>query len=179
LRRTQKKQKREREVKLNIQLEQAYAGTTLNVTLEAPSTKEQQRFKIKIPPGAKEGDRLKLKDPNVIVVLHIEPHPRFELEGRDITAPLEIAPWEAALGAEVETKTPGGVVKVRVPPGTSSGQKLRLRGQGLPVKPGKDGEPGDLYVKLKIVMPRTVSEREKELWKQLAEASTFDPRATS
>jgi curved DNA-binding protein len=179
LRRTQKKQKREREVKLNIQLEQAYTGTTLNVTLEAPSTKEQQRFKIKIPPGAKEGDRLKLKDPNVIVVLHIEPHPRFELEGRDITAILEVAPWEAALGAEVELKTPGGVVKVRVPPATSSGQKLRLRGQGLPLKPGKDGEPGDLYVKLKIVMPRTVSDKEKELWKQLAESSTFDPRATT
>lgn len=179
LRRTQKKQKKEREVKLNIPLEQAYTGTTLNVTLEAPSTKEQQRFKIKIPPGAKEGDRLKLKDPNVIVVLHVEPHPNFELDGRDITTTLEITPWEAALGLEVELKTPGGVARVRVPPGSSSGQKLRLRGLGLPLKPGKEGEPGDLFVRLKIVIPRNTSDKAKELWKQLAEACDFDPRSNT
>jgi curved DNA-binding protein len=176
LRRAQKKQKREREVKLSITLEQAYTGTTLNVTLEAPGTKEQQRFKIKIPPGAKEGDRLKLKEPTLIVVLHVEPHPNFDLDGRDISTTLQIAPWEAVLGAEVELKTPGGSVKVRIPPGTSSGQKLRLRGQGLPLKPGKEGDPGDLYVKMKIVVPKIISDKTKELWKQLADASAFDPR---
>lgn len=172
----QKKQKRDREVKLSITLEQAYTGTTLNVTLEAPGTKEQQRFKIKIPPGAKEGDRMKLKEPTIVVVLHVEPHPNFDLEGRDISTTLQIAPWEAALGAEVELKTPGGIVKVRIPGGTSSGQKLRLRGQGLPLKPGKEGEPGDLYVKMKIVIPKTASDKAKELWKQLADVSGFDPR---
>ncbi|MCK6545247.1 DnaJ domain-containing protein [Myxococcota bacterium] len=178
LRKSQKKKpkKPEREVKLTIPLEQAFNGTTLSITLEEPGTKETQRFKIKIPQGAKEGDRLKLKDPPIIVVLHIEPHPRFELDGRDITTTLELSPWEAVLGADVDAETPGGSVKLKVPPGTSTGAKLRLRGQGLPVKPGKEGEPGDLYVKVKVVVPRELSDKERDLWRQLSELSQFNPR---
>jgi curved DNA-binding protein len=181
LRRQQKKRAKEREVQLGITVEQAYTGTTLSVTLETPTPAggaDQQRFKIKIPQGAKEGDRLKIKDPNVVVVLHVEPHPVFQLDGRDISTNLDIAPWEAALGAEVEILNPGGAaMKVKVPPGTSSGQKLRLRGLGLPIKPGKEGEPGDLYVRVKVVMPKNASDRAKELWRELAAISNFNPRS--
>jgi curved DNA-binding protein len=181
LRKQQKKRTKEREVQLAITLEQAFNGTTMSVTLEAPApngSSESSRFKIKIPPGAKEGDRLKLKDPNVIVVLKIEPHPHFELDGRNIFMTLDIAPWEAALGVDVEMASPGGAtMKVKIPPGTSSGQKLRLRGLGLPVKPGKEGEPGDMFVRVKVVMPKAISDRAKELWKELAAVSDFKPRA--
>lgn len=176
LRRQQKKPKKKREVQLQIPLEQAYNGTTLSITLEAPGSKEQQRFRIRIPQGAKEGDRLEMKEPNIIVVLHIEPHPRFELDGRDITTTVDIAPWEAVLGADVMVPTPGAAVKLKIPPGTGAGQKLRLRGQGLPVKPGKDGEPGDLYVKVRVVVPRNPTDRAKELWAELRDASAFNPR---
>lgn len=178
LRRQQKKPKREREVQLSIPLEQAYNGTTLSITLEAPGTKETQRFKIKIPQGAKEGDRLKIKDPNIVVVLHIEPHPKFDLDGRDITTTLDVAPWESVLGTDVMVATPGAAVKLKIPPGTSSGQKLRLRGQGLPVKPGKEGEPGDLLVRIRIVVPKNISEKEKELWRELQKTASFDPRSS-
>src|SRR5439155_26484650 len=133
------KRAREREVQLGITLEQAFNGTTMSVTLEAPAvdgaTRETQRFKIKIPPGAKEGDRMKLKEPNVIVVLKIDAHARYELDGRNVNTTLDIAPWEAVLGVDVEMASPGGqTMKVKIPPGTSSGQRLRLRGLGLPVK---------------------------------------------
>jgi curved DNA-binding protein len=181
LRRQQKKRAREREVQLSITLEHAFNGTTMSVTLEAPTPAgetESQRFKIKIPPGAKEGDRLKLKDPNVIVVLKIEPNARYEIDGRNLSTTIDIAPWEAVLGTDVEMASPSGAtMKVKIPPGTSSGQRLRLRGLGLPVKPGKDGEPGDMFVRVRVVVPKTTSEKAIDLWRQLAAISDFNPRS--
>ena len=183
LRREQRRRKapaKEREVQLAIPLENAYRGTTLNMLLDLPNDLGQvdtRRIKLRIPPGAKEGDRLKLKDPEVTVVLKIEPHPRFELDGRDIRTMLEISPWEAALGASVEAPTPGGSVRLKIPPGTGSSQKLRLKGQGLPQKPGRDGPPGDLYVTTKIVVPKTLTDRERALFEALRDESEFDPRS--
>nr|XP_061806110.1 curved DNA-binding protein-like [Nerophis lumbriciformis] len=181
LKREQKRRKkRDREVSLGISLEHAFRGTTLNMVLDLPlddGRTETRRIKLKIPKGAKEGDRLKLKDPDVTVVLKIDSHSRYEVEGRDISTTLDITPWEAALGGTVDVSTPGGSVNLRVPEGTSSGQKLRLRGQGLPLKPGRDGTPGDLYVTVKIVVPKNLSAKERELFEQLATDSGFDPRA--
>ena len=111
------------------------------------------------------------------MVLKIEPHPRFELNGRDIRSTLDLTPWEAALGASVEAATPGGSVRLRIPPGTGSGQKLRLKGQGLPQKPGRDGVPGDFYVTTRIVVPKSLSDRERELFEALRDESSFDPRS--
>ena len=184
LRREQRRRKtapkKEREVQLAITLEHAYRGTTLNMLLDLPNDLGQvdtRRIKLRIPPGAKEGDRLKLKDPEVTVVLKIEPHPQFELDGRDIRSTLHISPWEAALGISVEAPTPGGSVRLKIPPGTGSGQKLRLKGQGLPQKPGRDGPAGDLYVTTKIVVPKTLTDRERELFEALQTESSFDPRS--
>ena len=182
LRREQRRRKsppKEREVQLAITLENAYRGTTLNMLLDLPNDLgqvETRRIKLRIPPGAKEGDRLKLKDPDVTVVLKIERHDQFELEGRDIRTTLELSPWEAALGASVEAPTPGGSVRLKIPAGTGSGQKLRLKGQGLPQKPGRDGPPGDLYVTTRIVVPKTLSDRERTLFEALRDESAFDPR---
>lgn len=179
LRREQKRRKKEREVQLNITLEHAFKGTTLNMVLDLPlddGRTETKKIKLKIPQGAKDGDRLKLKDPEVTVVLNLEKHPNYEVDGRDISSQVDITPWEAALGGTVDVQTPGGSVKLRIPEGTSSGQKLRLRGQGLPLKPGRSGTPGDFYITVKIVVPKSMTTRERELFEELAKVSTFDPR---
>jgi curved DNA-binding protein len=97
----------------------------------------------------------------------------FNQQGRDVQVELRLTPWEAALGASVPVATPTGEAKVRVPPGTSSGRRLRLRGEGLP---GPRGRPGDLYAVARIMVPRKLTKRERELFEQLAAESTFDPR---
>jgi curved DNA-binding protein len=101
------------------------------------------------------------------------PHPRFRLEGRDLHVDVPVTPWEVALGAEVDVPTLDGSARVRVPAGSSSGRKLRLHGQGFP---GPHGAHGDLYAAVKIVVPKRLSDRERDLFEQLASASTFDPR---
>lgn len=103
--------------------------------------------------------------------VHFEPHPRYRVEGRDVYATLPVAPWEAALGATVKTRVPDGSVEVRIPPGSSGGRKLRLRGRGLPGKP-----PGDLYLVLEIELPPADTPRARELYETMARELAFDPR---
>jgi curved DNA-binding protein len=93
--------------------------------------------------------------------------------GRDISVDLPLAPWEAALGSSVPVLTPGGEAKVRVPAGSSTGRRLRLRGEGMP---NPRGAPGDLYADVKIMVPRELTPRERELFEALGRDSTFDPR---
>ena len=100
-------------------------------------------------------------------------HPDFRVEGGNLYYDLELAPWEAALGANVTVPTIGGSVNIKIPSGAQSGQKMRVRGRGLPT--ASDGA-GDLYVALRIQMPTEISGEEKELWKKLSEISTFRPR---
>src|SRR5207249_51137 len=88
---------------------------------------------------------------NLYLVVRLAPHPRYRVEGRDITVELRLSPWEAALGATVAVDTPGGEAKLRVPPGSSSGRRLRLKGRGMP---NPRGQPGDLYAEVRIMVPR-------------------------
>lgn len=180
LRREERRRRtKEREVNLKINLKHAYHGTTLNMLLDLPTelgVVETKRIRIKIPKGAKDGDRLKIKDPDCTVVLAFEDHPQWHVEGRDVHTTLDITPWEGALGGKVTFVTPGGPLTLKVPAGAASGQKLRLRGKGLPQKPGRDGDPGDLYATLRVVSPPKLSDEEKALFEKLAEISTFDPR---
>jgi curved DNA-binding protein len=106
------------------------------------------------------------------IALH--PHALFRVSGHDLYLDLPLAPWEAALGAVVEVPTLSGPVRLKVPPGTRAGQKLRLAGRGLP-KP-REGA-GDLFAIVQIVVPSVLSEHERVLFKQLADGSTFNPRA--
>ena len=155
---------------LSIPLEHAYSGTTLDMSVDIPDEagiKKTHTFRLKIPQGAKNGDRLKLKDPEVTVVLRLETGAEIEVEGRDVRTSVEIAPWEAALGGEIDVPSPKGPLRLKIPVGTSSGQRLRLRGQGIPQKPGRDGEPGDFYVKVKIVVPPILTEEEREAFEHL------------
>src|SRR4029079_14041277 len=93
--------------------------------------------------------------------------------GRDVYVTLSLSPWEAALGTSVAIDTPGGEAKVRVPPGTSSGKQLRLKGRGLP---NLRGSACHLFAEVRIMVPKTLNETERDLFEQLAAVSTFDPR---
>ena len=105
--------------------------------------------------------------------MHLAPHPRYRLDGRDLYVDLPLSPWEAALGASVAIGTPEGEAKVRVKAGTSSGARLRLRGRGLP---NPRGSRGDLFAEVKIMVPRSLSKDERRLFEELAATSNFDPR---
>ena len=104
--------------------------------------------------------------------VRLRPHRLFRVEGRDVHLDLPVAPWEAVLGATVEVPTLRGSSRVKVPPGSSSGRRLRLRGEGMPDRSG----PGDLYAAVRIVVPQRPSRKERSLYEHLAEESSFDPR---
>ena len=112
---------------------------------------------------------------DLYLVVRIAPHPRYRLDGRDLHVELPVSPWEAALGSTVPVDTPGGEAKVKVPAGSSSGQRLRLRGQGMS---NPSGQPGDLYAEVRIMVPRSPGRRERELFEELAKVSDFNPRRT-
>jgi curved DNA-binding protein len=167
---------------IEISIEEAYRGGRKTVSLAGQDG--TRNLQVTIPPGVTDGQRIRLsgqggrgsdgaKPGDLYLVVRIAPHRSYRLEGRDLHADLRLAPWEAALGTSVALATPGGEAKVKVPPGTSSGRRLRLRGRGLPNPRGK---PGDLLAEAKIVVPAQLSEAERELFEQLAAASDFDPR---
>jgi len=179
------------EVAVHIALEDAYRGTEVELDLSMPEFdasgvlhRVPHVIKARIPRGATDGQRLRLAgkggkglnggrngDLYLNIVLH--PHPLFRVSGHDLYLDLPLAPWEAVLGTSVDLPTPGGPVRLKVPPGTHAGQKLRLAKRGLP-KPHA-GE-GDLYAVVQIVVPGAASERERALYQQLAQGSTFNPR---
>lgn len=179
------------EVTVSVPLEKIYSGGDTDVTVELPEYDEHglphrvpHTFRVTIPKGATEGQRLRLagkggpgrnggKPGDLYIVLHIAPHPLYRVSGRDLYLDLPLAPWEGVLGAAVEIPTPGGPVELNIKPGTSSGQRLRLARRGLP-SPG--GGAGDLYAVTRIEVPSKVGKREQELYEQLAAASDFNPR---
>ncbi len=141
-------------------------------------------FKVRVPKGATDGQRLRLagrggkglnggRDGDLYLNIALHPHPHFRVSGHDLYLDLPLAPWEAVLGATVEVPTLGGPVRLKVPPNTHAGQQLRLSSRGLPKPHGKEG---DLFAITQIVVPTATSERERELFNQLAEGSTFNPR---
>ncbi len=166
-------------VSVRLTLEEAFRGAEREFQI-GPS-----RVRARIPKGATDGQQLKLRGKggpganggaNGDLLLHIvlEPDSLFRVSGHDLDLEVPIAPWEAALGAQVEVPTLEGRVTMKVPAASQAGQKLRLAGKGLP-KPG--GGAGDLYAQLTIVVPATLSDREKKLYTELHDASRFDPRS--
>ena len=105
--------------------------------------------------------------------IRVLPDPRFHAEGYNLRKTVDIAPWEAALGAQVKVSTLEGAVTIKIATGTQSGQTLRVSGKGLPKS---KGEPGDLLVEIRIVVPKSLSSSERELFERLAKESTFNPR---
>jgi len=168
------------EIPVRLSLEEAASGTERTVQLDSGAS-----FTARIPRGATDGQRLRLRGKggagvnggpagDLYLTIALEPHALFRPSGHDLDIEVPLAPWEAALGAEVQIPTLEGRVTMKVPAGSKAGQKLRLSGKGLP-KPG--GGAGDLYALLSIAVPATLTEAEKKLYEQLRETSGFDPRA--
>jgi curved DNA-binding protein len=171
------------EAEITISVEEAYTGGTRRVTLSSPAG--PRSYQVTIPPGVTDGQRIRLAGQgssgmdggppgDLYLVVRLAPHPRYRVNGRDIGVDLPISPWEGALGAMVPVDTPGGPAEVRLPPGTSTGRRLRLAGRGLP---NPRGTPGDLYAEVKVMVPSILSRQERKLFRELAKSSTFDPRA--
>ena len=171
----------DQEAELPLTVEEAYRGGRKSVTIGGAG---QRAFEVNIPPGVTDGQRIRLagqggrgsdgaRSGDLYFIVRILPHPVYRVQGRDLYLDLRLAPWEAALGTSVPVDTPGGEAKVTVPPGTSCGRRLRLRGRGLP---NPRGQPGDLFAEAKIMVPARLSPAERQLFEQLAAASDFDPR---
>ncbi|SBW18171.1 DnaJ C-terminal domain-containing protein [Protofrankia symbiont of Coriaria ruscifolia] len=175
----------DQEAELELTVEEAYRGGRRRVTMTGPDG--PRSYQVAIPPGVVDGQRIRLagqggtgsaggQPGNLYLRVRIAPHPRYRPDGRDIYVTLPVTPWEAALGATVPITTPGGEAKVHVPAGSSSGRRLRLRGEGLP---NPSGRPGDLYAEVSVSVPPKLTDRERALFAELAAVSTFDPRRGS
>ncbi|WP_433085454.1 DnaJ C-terminal domain-containing protein [Dactylosporangium sp. CA-052675] len=171
---------------VTVGVEVAYTGGRRRVTVAGPAGRPRQ-YDVHVPPGVADGERLRLPgrgEPGVrggvagdlLLEVHLAPHPRLRVAGRDVRVAVPISPWEAALGAVVPVGLPGGDVRLEVPAGSSSGRRVRLRGHGLP---NPRGAPGDLFAELRIVVPEHLTPGERALFGSLARESPFDPRDES
>ena len=175
--------------KIEIDVRDAFAGATRSITLRMPEvgsqghvTMRERTLAIKIPKGVVEGQNIRLKgqgSPGVgaeagdlYLEIHFKPDAVYRVAGRDLYVDLPVAPWEAALGAEIELPTPLGTIKLKVPPGSQQSRPLRIRGRGIPA-----AEPGDLYAVLKIVLPPADTDTARKLYADMARELAFDPRA--
>jgi len=182
---------RDHHARLDVDLEEAFGGTTRTLELKRPEMKpdgsvqlEAHTVRVTIPAGVTEGQLIRLAgqgEPaahggaagDLYLEVHIRAHRQFQLDARDVTVTFAVAPGEAALGASVTVPTLGGAVAMHVPAGSQSGQKLRLRGRGLPGTP-----PGDQYVQLKVVLPPADSPQARALYEEMRSKLDFDPRRT-
>lgn len=181
------------EVTVHVTLEDLLRGIEVEIPLGYTEVSPEGRLqrasrttKVRIPKGATDGQRLRVsgkgapgsggaQSGDLYINISLRPHDLYRASGHDLYLELPVTPWEAALGASVEVPTPEGKVSLKIPPGSRAGQKLRVRGRGLP-RP-KSAESGDLFAVLQIVTPSVLTERETELYRALAQASSFNPRA--
>ena len=176
--------------KVLIDLEDAFHGASRVITLRNPELDPQghvitheRTLQVHIPKGIKPGQQIRLagqgsaglgggRAGDLYLEVEFKPHPLYRVEGRDLYLELPVAPWEAALGAKVKAPTPAGIIDLKIPPGSSSGRKLRVKGRGIPGKTA-----GDLYAILRIALPPSDSEQAKALYRKMAQELAFNPRA--
>lgn len=173
-----------------VTLEDVMKGSERTISLQHvdPRTNksETETIKVSIPAGVQDGEIIRVPGKggkgsdgtpsgNLYLRVRLAAHPSFRVLGADLYYDLELAPWEAVLGASVTVPTIGGKVKVRIPAGKNDGEQLRVRGQGL--LKGKSGERGDLYVVVNVRIPQQISEEERALWEKLKSVSRFTPRS--
>ncbi len=181
---------RDAEVRLPLTLEEAYRGGRKTVTLQEQvrgadgmPRMQQKTLEVNIPAGVKNGGKIRLSGQgspgtgggqpgDLLLQVEIAEHPLFRLEGVNVLYDLRLAPWEAVLGTSARIPTLDSPVDMTIPPGVSSGQKLRLAGKGL----GKGTSQGDQFVRIIIRSPRELSDRERELWTELSRISSFQAR---
>lgn len=182
---------RDHHAKVLVDLEDVFGGATRQITLRVPAIDargrlvvEERTLNVQIPKGLREGQVLRLagqgapgddgsKAGDLLLEVHLREHPRFRVDGADLSMTLPVAPWEAALGAVVTVALPdGSPLKVRIPEGAQGGRSLRVRGKGIPAQP-----PGDLRLDIRVVAPPATSPRARELYETMARELAFDPRA--
>jgi curved DNA-binding protein len=164
------------EADIMVPLEEALNGSKRTVSLRRGGSNKVETYQVKIPRGVREGQRIRLagqgeagerggKSGDLFLRVRLARHPDFTVEGSDLIHEVKLAPWQAALGTEITVPTLEGNVRLKIPPGTQPGQRFRLRERGLP---GSSGKRGHLYVDVQIAIPKKVTEKEKEIWRELA-----------
>lgn len=177
------------EDRLEVTLEEAFRGGTQQLRLAIPQrqpdgrvARQQKTLNVRIPAGVTDGRRIRLRGQggagtgdgpagDLLLEIRVAPHAQYALDGRDVTLSLPVAPWEAALGAIVKTPTLKGDVDLRIPPGSATGTKLRLRGRGLPGSPA-----GDQIVTIVVDTPAATTDEQRDLYRRMARTFDFDPR---
>ena len=175
--------------KIMIDMEDAIHGATRTITLQVPDIDPQghvrthnRTLNVNIPKGVKQGQQIRLAGQgaagigqggqgDLYLEIEFKPHRFYRVEGRDVYLDLPVTPWEAALGGSVKVPTPTGIVDMKVPPGSASGTKMRLKGRGIPGK-----SAGDFYAVLKISLPQADSEKARALYQQMKTELDFNPR---
>ncbi len=176
--------------KVEIDLRDAFSGAKRAITLRVPEVDPQGHVVVKdrtlnvtIPKGIREGQHIRLagqgspgmgkgQPGDLYLEVRFAPDPLYRVDGKDIYLDLPVAPWEAALGASVKVPTPAGPVMLKIPPDSTKGRTMRLKGRGLPGSP-----PGDMHAVLKIVLPPADTDKAKEVYQQMERELPFDPRA--
>lgn len=182
----------DQEARVEITVAEAYHGTMRTITLRPPplaatvavgARTSTRAVEVCIPKGVRDGQRVRLagqgspslsggRPGDLYLEVKFTEDPRISTDGCDVHQKLPVTPWEAALGATIEAATVAGQVELRIPPGSQSGRRLRLRGKGLPA-----AEPGDLFLEIELVLPPAKSEAARKLYAQMAREMKFDPRA--
>ena len=180
------KASRSQEANLSVPFLTAVRGGETTVDIQRGSGKPESLV-VPIPPGVDTGAKLRLKgkgDPaaakgtpaaDLIIHVHVDPHPYFKRHGHDLDIEVPISVSEALLGARIDVPTINGMRSLPVPAGSSSGQKLRLKGQGVPGSGGK--HDGDLFVVLKVVVPKHIDETSRKLVQEFSDRNPQNPRA--
>jgi len=176
--------------RIAIDLEDAYQGASRGITLKHTEFDAQGRAQLKertlnvrIPKGVRQGQQIRLAGQgsaglgkggagDLFLEIEFKPHPLYRVEGKDVFLDVPVAPWEAALGASIKVPTPAGMVDLKIPPDSSNGKKLRLKGRGIPAK-----QPGDLYVVIQVELPKADSDAAKAAYSKLKQTLDFNPRA--
>lgn len=177
------------EGEISVGVDEVLRGSVRTVSFQRVNSRtgesETHRFKVRIPPGVQDGQLIRLAGKgetgmggaaagDLYLRVRVAAHPDFQIQGSDLLVDLDLAPWEAVLGTTVSVKTLEGSVSVRIPPGTNPGQQLRVRQHGLPR--GQSGERGDLFVRLAVRLPDSLTAEERHLWEELSRVSPFRPR---
>ena len=164
------------EADIMVTLEEALHGSTRQVSLRRAGSNKTETYQVRIPRGVREGQRIRLagqgeaserggKSGDLFLRVRLARHPDFSVEGSDLVHEVKIAPWQAVLGDQLIVPTLEGNARLKLPSGTQGGQRFRLRERGLS---GVSGQRGDLYVVVQIALPKKLTEREREIWEQLA-----------
>ena len=177
--------------KVLLDLDATLQGGARQISLRVPEIDAQGRLatkervlNVQVPKGILAGQHIRLagqgaRPPgdgapgDLFIEIEFQPHPLYKIDGRDLYLDLPVAPWEAALGAAVQTPTPTGTVELKIPAASHAGSKLRLKGRGIPASP-----PGDFYVVLQIALPAAQDDKAKAAYMALAAALPFNPRAS-